>query len=131
MTRPFSIRSSIQGGRGGNGRGGNRGKYNTRSSSRTSAATAAASTPNTKIYIQEHLTKHNKSLLSAAKTQLAATHKYPGYVKNGTIRAKVDDGSQFVVIHSAADIEKLRHPAVATDEPSNANVDTMTPPPNG
>ena len=100
-----------------------------RSSSRTSAASAAASATNTKIYIQEHLTKHNKSLLSAAKTQLAATHKYPGYVKNGTIRAKVDDGSQFVFIRSAADIEKLLHPAVATDEPSNpANVDTMTPP---
>ena len=58
-----------------------------RSSSRTSAASAASAT-NTKIYIQEHLTKHNKSLLSAAKTQLAATHKYPGYVKNGTKERK-------------------------------------------
>ena len=115
-----------RGGRGGNGRGGNRGKYNMRSSTRTSTASAASA--NTKIYIQEHLTKNNKSLLSAAKTKLAASYKYPGYVKNGTIRAKVDDGSQFVVIRSAADIEKLLDPVVATDELSNANVDTMTPP---
>ena len=98
-------------GRRNSGRGsGTRGAktYGTRSQTAASATDSAnRDEEGSRIYVQEHLTKYNKSLLSAAKNKLTGSYKYPGYVKNGTIRVKHNDNSTFTVIRTIADIEKL------------------------
>ena len=58
------------------------------------------------IYIQEHLTQYNKSLLSDTRAALQQTHRYPGYVKNGEIRAKLKENDKFVIIKCKADYER-------------------------
>ena len=58
------------------------------------------------IYLQEHLTKYNKDLLTETRRILKDTHDYPGYVKDGQIRVKVNAGDRFSVIATTTDLKK-------------------------
>ena len=60
----------------------------------------------TAVYLQEHLTQYNKDLLRETRTALQRTHKFPAYVKNGEIRAKVDETSKYVVINCRGDYQR-------------------------
>ena len=69
-------------------------------------ADVSAQPKDTPIYIQEHLTQYNKTLLNDTRAALQQTHRYPGYVKNGEIRAKLKENDKFVVIKCRADYER-------------------------
>ena len=60
----------------------------------------------TAIYLQEHLTQYNKDLLKETRDALQRTHKYPAYVKNGEVRAKVNENSKYVVINCRGDYQR-------------------------
>ena len=84
----------------------------TRSTNRSSMETApgapdtvAASPATSKIYLQEHLTKRSKDLLTETRATLHDTHQYYGYVKNGEIRVKIRE-NDYSVISCASDIQK-------------------------
>ena len=59
------------------------------------------------IYMQEDLTKYNKDLLKAAREKLGDSYKWAGYVKNGEIRARKEEGMDYDLITCFADIDKL------------------------
>ena len=101
----LNMDSSGRGRRG--GRGGS--KYVTRASAQINTDTPVnqhSDDEGTRIYIQEHLTKFNKSLLNEMRTRLK-DHKYPGYVKHGTLRTKTTAESKFQIIRSSTDIDKI------------------------
>ena len=61
------------------------------------------------IYMQEHLTKQTKDLLKDTKTALSELHfEYPGYIKDGEVRAKREGTDKPILIRSMADIEKIK-----------------------
>ena len=57
--------------------------------------------------MQEDLTKYNKDLLKAARELLGDTYKWAGYVKNGEIRARKEEGADYELITCVEDINKL------------------------
>ena len=57
------------------------------------------------IYLQEHLTKYNKDLLTEARAVLHDTRQYYGYVKNGEVRVKVKEKDKYTVISCYSDIQ--------------------------
>ena len=59
------------------------------------------------IYMQEHLTKLNKDLLKLAREKLQDKFAFPGYVKNGEVRAKLTEASKYEPITCEQDIHKL------------------------
>ena len=72
------------------------------------AATYGESEPYS-IYMQEHLTKHTKDLLTATKTALTELRfGYPGYIKDGEVRAKREGTDKPILIRSHADIKKIK-----------------------
>ena len=77
--------------------------------SRTSNETTIVQPPDAEasnIYVQEHLTKYNKDLLTETRDILKDTHQYYGYVKNGEIRVKVAEHDKYTVISCKGDIQK-------------------------
>ena len=108
---PTSNETSDGATRGGlnNSRGG-RGRL-TRSSYSRAAATSASNhndQDDSRIYMQEHLTNMNKNLLKEAKNTLRGHgFKFPGYVKGGQVRAKLNETSNFFAIESIADIQNI------------------------
>ena len=60
------------------------------------------------IYMQEHLTKLNKTLLKEAKTVFKDLAEYPGYVKNGEIRVKRSATDAYHIISSRLDILNVK-----------------------
>ena len=121
--------NSAPGARGARGGGAPRGAPRGGKSYGTRSQTAAAAgdyqrdidtEEGTRIYVQEHLTKFNKTLLSTTKTKLSGVYKYPGYVKNGTIRVKKDDNATYQVVRTLADVTKLI-PVQDDGTPNTAN----------
>ena len=97
------------------GRGGHQPRWNLRNSGRNSGAAESAAPPAygetedpKPIYMQEHLTKHTKDLLNEAKTKLAELNfEYPGYIKDGEVRAKKNGTDKPILIKSQGDILKI------------------------
>ena len=72
------------------------------------AATHGESEPHS-IFMQEHLTKHTKDLLTATKTALTELRfEYPGYIKDGEVRAKREGTDKPILIRSHTDIKKIK-----------------------
>ena len=60
------------------------------------------------IYVQEHLTKQTKDLLRDAKAAFTPLHfEYPGYIKDGEVRAKREGTDKPILIRSKVDIENI------------------------
>ena len=109
-SRGGSRGDSRGGSRGGDSRGGSRGGARSRDSRSGDVSDGITQKVHlSPIYMQEHLTKRNKDLLKSAKAKLNGTFKFPGYVKNGEVRAKREEESKFVSITCEEDIEKLLH----------------------
>ena len=58
------------------------------------------------VYLQEHLTSYNKTLLKETRAALQATHQFYGYVKNGEIRVKLNEQEKYAVITCTADYQR-------------------------
>ena len=101
-------RSNANGERGGPGgrQGGRRGGHH---GDRHGGQRQQATIPSTgsKIYIQEHLTKYNRSLLKASKTLLDGKFQYPGYIMHGEVRCKIAENADYDVIRCASDLQKM------------------------
>ena len=67
------------------------------------------------IYFQEHLTKHTKNILTTARTALKKlNYEYPGYIKDGEVRAKRNENDRPTVIRSMTDLRNI--PGVMAQE---------------
>ena len=64
-------------------------------------------TTGSKIYIQEHLTNFNRSLLKATKTMLDGKFQFPGYIMHGEVRCKIAENADYDVIRCASDIQNM------------------------
>ena len=83
-----------------------RSRYN-KNEETASTTIATDNNEDMRIYIQEHLTKFNKMLLKEMKVKLSNSYKYPGYVKNGELRAKQGDTDKYKVVSCMSDLNNL------------------------
>ena len=59
------------------------------------------------IFVQEHLTKATKTLLKETKEAMQGMeYKYPGYIKDGTVRIKKFDNDKPIIIQCKRDLER-------------------------
>ena len=83
-----------------------RSKSNDSSSHNLEEVATSPATHRNRIYLQEHLTKFSKDLLTDTRAALQNTHQYYGYVKNGEIRVKISEEDKYSVITCNADIQR-------------------------
>ena len=84
-----------------------RGNRNSRDQVRDGAIPSGDS----KIYVQEHLTRYTKELLKVTKLSFGndseLQFKYPGYIMHGQVRFKRAENDKYEVIRCASDIKRV------------------------